>query len=130
MILLMSEDCRTPSGFSYLTHALMHTHTQGSPVSEVDEGVEGGGELGGSSFSLDSGTGLMMNLRPAEWTTCDVALARMSGGRGEGGREGGRERVHTFTSSRRFYSKQIAKRLKQSMHTIGSKDISPGSSSL
>lgn len=31
------------------------------------------------SFSLASGTGLTMNLRPAEWTTCAVALDGMSG---------------------------------------------------
>lgn len=30
------------------------------------------------SFSLASGTGLTMNLRPAEWTTCAVALGEMS----------------------------------------------------
>lgn len=31
------------------------------------------------SFSLASGTGLTMNLLPAEWTTCAVALGGMSG---------------------------------------------------
>lgn len=47
----------------------------------VSEGVGGTGVgEGGSvcSFSLPSGTGLTMNLRPAEWTTCAVALGAMS----------------------------------------------------
>lgn len=37
------------------------------------------GEAGSiCSFSLASGTGLTINLRPAEWTTCAVGLGEMS----------------------------------------------------
>lgn len=40
----------------------------------------GEGEEGSvCSFSRASGTGLTMNRRPAEWTTCAVALGEMSG---------------------------------------------------
>lgn len=47
------------------------------PVSTMGAEAEGEGGFV-CSFSLPSGTGLTMNLRPAEWTTCAVALGGMS----------------------------------------------------
>lgn len=48
------------------------------PVSTTGAGATEGEGGFVCSLSLPSGTGLTMNLRPAEWTTCAVALGGMS----------------------------------------------------
>ena len=61
------------------TLKVSYTHTKSWPVS-ARPAEAGGDEMGNiCSFSLASGTGLTMNLLPAEWTTCAVALGGMSG---------------------------------------------------
>lgn len=68
--------CNYPLNFTNSSlNCLKVTHR---PVSTGGAGA-GGGEVGAACpFSLASGTGLTMNLRPAECTTCAVALGSMS----------------------------------------------------
>jgi len=57
------------------------TDSESLPVSTESAGAVEGEDGYVGSFSLASGTGLTMNLRPAEWTTCAVALDGMSKGK-------------------------------------------------